>query len=133
MLFGPNAEAAELARKEPRCLIEPFLEAGAGLVALRRGERGAVVQDCASSQALIVPAFPRTALVDPTGCGNAFCGALLAALVAKESLEAAAAWGCAAGSLMAEWHGTPAATPLQLTDEAQQRQAELLGMVEPLL
>ena len=130
--FGPSAEVPEPARSEPRRLTEPFLEAGAALVALRRGERGAVVHERASGQAFVVPAFPRTAVVDPTGCGNAFCGALLAARVAGEGLAAAAAWGCSAGSLMAEHRGTPAATPRQLAAEARRRQAELLGMAAPL-
>lgn len=128
MLWGPSLEVPEAARREPRRLTEPFLEAGARLVALRRGPLGAVVQDGASGEAWLLPAFPGTAVVDPTGCGNAFCGALLAALQAGEGLAAAAAWGCAAGSLMAECDGTPGAAPGELAAEAAARQAALLAL-----
>lgn len=130
MLVGPGVEPTEALRSDPRRLTEPFLEAGAGLVALRRGELGAVVQDAATGRAWLLPAHP-TAVVDPTGCGNAFCGALLAALLAGESPAAAAAWGCAAGSLMAEARGTPQAAPAQLAEEAGRRQAAVLAAATP--
>lgn len=132
MLWGPSHEIPEAARREPRRLTEPFLEAGARLVALRRGPLGAVVHDGASGAAWLLPAFPGTRVVDPTGCGNAFCGTLLAALLAGESLAAAAAWGCAAGSCMAEFDGTPERAPGQLAAEAVARQAVVLSLAERL-
>ena len=132
MLFGPGEGIPEAARREPRRLTEPFLEAGAGLVALRRGPAGAVVHCGASGEAWQVPAWPETSVVDPTGCGNAFCGALLAALLAGLGPAAAAAWGCAAGSLMAEYSGTPQATPRQLAADAARRQLQVLRLAVPL-
>lgn len=132
MLWGPSHTIPESARREPRRLTEPFLEAGARLVALRRGPLGAVVHDGASGEAWLLPAFPGTRVVDPTGCGNAFCGALLAALLAGEGLAAAGAWGCAAGSLMAECDGTPEAAPGELAAEGAARQAAVLSLADRL-
>jgi sugar/nucleoside kinase (ribokinase family) len=128
MLYGPGAGIPEAVRREPRRLTEPFLEAGAGLVALRRGPAGAVVHCGASGEAWQVPAWPETSVVDPTGCGNAFCGALLAALLAGLGPAVAAAWGCAAGSLMAEYSGTPQAAPRQLAADAALRQQRVLQL-----
>ena len=136
MLFpggGAAASAAALLAPgaDPRRLTEPFLEAGAGLVVLRRGERGAVLHDGASGRAWSVPAYALegNALVDPTGCGNACCGAFLAAMLAGDALASALAWGCAAGSLMAGWRGVPPPPALLaagLVDEARRRQGLLL-------
>lgn len=131
MLWGPRGGVPDAARREPRRLTEPFLEAGARLVALRRGPAGAVVH-AASGEGWVVPAWPGTAVVDPTGCGNAFCGSLLAALAAGDALDAAAAWGCAAGSVVAECSGTPEAAPAELAAEAARRQAEVLKLAAPL-
>lgn len=132
MLYGPSHGIPEAARREPRRLTEPFLEAGAGLVALRRGPLGAVVHDGASGECWSVPAVPGTRVVDPTGCGNACCGALLAALGAGHGPRAAAAWGCAAGSLMAEAEGTLVAAPRELAAEACARQARVLELAQAL-
>ena len=51
-----------------------------------------------------VPAAPAD-IVDVTGCGNAYNGALLAALQAGCTLDDAGAWGSAAASCMAEATG----------------------------
>lgn len=131
MLWGPSHSVPEAAQRDPRRLTEPFLEAGTEVVALRRGPAGAVVHT-ASGEAVKVPAFADTRVVDPTGCGNAFVGSLVAALQAGEGLAAAAAWGCAAGSLMAEWQATPGAAPGELAGEAALRQAAVLALAEIL-
>lgn len=134
MLWGPTpgAPAPAAAEREPRRLTEPFLEAGAGLVLLRCGAAGVVVQDAASGEAWRLPAFPDTAVVDPTGAGNACCGAALAALTQGVGVVAAAAWGCAAGSMMAEHTAFPSATPRELAGEAARRQAAVLALAERL-
>lgn len=132
MLFGPGSPGQPVPAQclaEPRRLTEPFLGAGAGLAALRRGPAGAVVQEAATGTAYLVPAYPDTRVVDPVGCGNAFCGALLGALLAGESAASAAAWGCAAGSLVAEYVGSPAVAPRELAAEAARRQAIVLSLV----
>ncbi|GAB4824207.1 hypothetical protein N2152v2_011253 [Parachlorella kessleri] len=112
-------------------LSQPFLEAGARVVAIRRGAEGAVVHRHEAG-AWEVPAFPGTQVVDTTGCGNAFCGALLAALAAGEPLDVAGAWGCVAGSLMAEHLGVPKVTPAALHAEAVTRLHQMLPLVRPL-
>lgn len=133
MLRGPAPGSAPAAAdRDPRRLTEPFLEAGAGLVLLRCGAAGVVVQDAASGEAWRLPAHADTAVVDPTGCGNACCGAALAALAQGQGMVAAAAWGCAAGSLMAEWTAFPEVAPRELAGEAARRQAAVLALAERL-
>lgn len=129
MLYGrsPGGAVPEAARREPRRLTEPFLEAGASLVLLRRGPLGVVVQSTTSAAAWRLPAFAGTRVVDPTGCGNAACGAFLGALAAGEGLTAAGAWACAASSLMAECRGSPQVAPGLLADEAARRQAAVVA------
>ena len=51
-----------------------------------------------------VPVFPSTE-VDPTGAGDCFDGAFLAALVQGCSLRQAARFGCAAGALAVRQFG----------------------------
>ena len=66
------------------------------------------------------------------GCGNAFCGAMLAALQAGAGLPIAGAWGCVAGSLMAEARGVPKNPPGELYSEARRRLSLLLPLVRSL-
>jgi hypothetical protein len=70
---------------------------------------------------LQVPAVPGLSVVDVTGCGNAFCGAFLAAWGNSSSLLEAAAWGCVAGGIMAEWRGVPVPPPAALHELAASR------------
>jgi hypothetical protein len=69
---------------------------------------------------------------DVVGCGNACCGAFLAALARGEGLAAAAAWGCAAGSVMAEHLGVPRPPPAALRPGAAVRQAALAAAARPV-
>ena len=79
---------------------------------------------------LQVPAVPNLTVVDVTGCGNVFCGAFLAALgPGGASLAEAGAWGCAAGSIFAEWNGVPEATPLAMYQLARERVELLMSLV----
>jgi hypothetical protein len=64
---------------------------------------------------------PGLSVVDVTGCGNAFCGAFLASWGNGRSLLEAAAWGCVAGGIMAEWRGVPVPPPADLHELAVQR------------
>ncbi|GAB4819501.1 hypothetical protein N2152v2_006547 [Parachlorella kessleri] len=112
-------------------LTRPFLEAGALVVAIRRGPLGAIVHS-REEGAWQVPAVPGTLAVDTTGCGNAFCGAMLAALQAGAGLPVAGAWGCVAGSLMAEARGIPKEPPGELYGEARRRLSLLLPLVRSL-
>ncbi len=90
---------------EPLRLAEQLLEAGARAVALRLGAAGALVAT-AGGGCWRVPAY-ETTLRDPTGAGNAFSGALLAARTRGEDWPAATCGAAAAASFMLEQHGPP--------------------------
>jgi len=77
-------------------------------VVITLGASGAV---WASGQALGQQASHSVRAVDTTGAGDAFCGALCAALDDGLPLEHAVAWGNAAGALTATKPGTVAALP----------------------
>jgi ribokinase len=93
----PNrSEAAQLSGAENPEEAAARLRARTGApVAITLGERGALVAD--DDGTLLVPA-PRVAVVDTTGAGDAFCGALAAALAGGAELRRAAADAVAAAS-----------------------------------
>lgn len=128
MLFE-STEKAKLehpGQQHPLELTAPFIEMGAKWVTLRRGPRGALVHQRQGNKAWDVPAVPGTKVVDTTGCGNAFCGAFLAALQAGADGGEAGAAGCAAGSLVAEVKGIPDELGLVgATAEVRRRAARL--------
>lgn len=110
-VFSPNElEAVSLVGEgSPAELCRRLADAGAKIVCVRRGEKGAVVHNAATGETWDVPAFleDQSRLADVTGCGNAFCGGFMAGLVSGESLDRAACWGSAAASVMAEHVGVP--------------------------
>lgn len=81
---------------------------GPGAVVITLGAAGAVVADDGGD--LAVPGFPVRA-VDTTGAGDAFCGALAAALAEGRPLAEAVRRGCAAGALATTSLGAQAAMP----------------------
>ena len=139
-IFSPNEEEAcsmlyenhQISQKNnldsqfPLELTTPFIEMGAKWVALRRGPRGALVHNRQRNKAWNVAAVPDTKVLDTTGCGNAFCGAFLAAIQAGDDGGAAGAAGCAAGSLMAEVRGVPDELTLNEAAQEVRRRAERL-------
>lgn len=88
--------AAELSQRGPQAVV------------LTLGELGAVVHgpDGGWRQ----PAFP-TEVVDTTGAGDAFCGAVAAALAQAETLPVAVRRGCAAGAFAVTKAGAQRALP----------------------
>jgi len=80
------------------------------------GARGALcLESSVSSEAVLLPSF-QVAAVDTTGAGDAFCGALAAALVRSGRLVDGALWdaarrGVAAGALAATVLGAVASLP----------------------
>ena len=136
----------------PAELVARFARAGAGVVALRRGPEGAIVhrRDAKAHDADVlppdappprradtgetweVPACAGVAAVDPTGCGNAFCGGFLASWRAGEALPDAGVWGCVAASFMLEVQAVPPQPPHALRDKAMERVDALRRRVKRL-
>jgi ribokinase len=83
-------------------------ERGARDVIVTLGEGGAMV--LAGEEVRHVEA-PRVAVVDTVGAGDAFNGALAAALAGGRSLAEAAAWACAAGAFAVTKAGAQGALP----------------------
>ena len=83
---------------------------GAGAVIVTLGRRGAVISSPEAENHL--PAFEVQA-VDSVAAGDAFNGALAAALARNRSLEEAVRFACAAGALCATQRGAQEALPRQ--------------------
>lgn len=82
---------------------------GPRLVVVKQGEYGAYLFD--EHGAFHAPAFPVEQVVDPTGAGDTFAGAMLGYLDAQESLTGAAlrravVYGSAVASIAVEHYGT---------------------------
>lgn len=90
---------------EPDAILDRLLNAGARVVALRQGPRGALVGD--DHQRLRIPAYP-VKVVDVTGGGNAFCGGFLVGYCeSAANLHTAGLWGSASSSFVIEQYGQP--------------------------
>jgi len=81
----------------------------AGLVALTLGADGAVLLQHGEEVARARP--PRVDAVDGTAAGDAFCAALLVALLEGRDRSTALQWACAAGALAASRHGAQPSLP----------------------
>jgi ribokinase len=92
-----------------------LLGAGAGAVLLTLGERGALYRD--ADRTIRVPTSPVTA-VDATAAGDAFCGALAAALSHGRPLEDALARAAAAGALAVTVAGAVPSLPMAAAVDA---------------
>lgn len=83
--------------------VDRLQAAGADAVVLTRGAGGVTLHRSGLAP-LNVGAF-RIDPVDTTGAGDAFCGALAAALAAGERIEDALTRACAAGAIVAQHRG----------------------------
>ncbi len=80
-----------------------------GLVALTLGADGAVLLEGGEEVARARP--PRIHAVDGTGAGDAFCAALVVALLQGRERADALAWACGAGALAASRRGAQPSLP----------------------
>ena len=87
--------------------VDRLRAAGAGAVVLTRGAAGVTLHRSGQA-ALDIGAF-RIDPVDTTGAGDAFCGALAAALAAGERIEDALVRACAAGGIVSQHRGATTA------------------------
>jgi sugar/nucleoside kinase (ribokinase family) len=88
---------------------QAILDMGPANVIVKKGEHGAVLFTAAGVVAL--PAYPTGRVVDPTGAGDSFAGALMGSLardgaVDEERLKAAIAYGSVVASFTCEGFGT---------------------------
>ena len=97
-IFMPNeGEALQVAGdSDAASAARRFRELGARCVIVKRGPDGCLVVDDDGERALPARVAP---VVDTTGCGDAFCAAVIAARCAGWPIDEAAELGCAAGAL----------------------------------
>jgi len=102
ILIPNEHEAATLTglptASERECIsaAHTLLERGSGTVVITRGEAGALLVTAGVTS--VIPAFP-VRPIDTVAAGDAFCGAVAAALAAGAPLDDAVRTGCAAGAL----------------------------------
>lgn len=101
--------------------IDRLHAAGARTIVLTRGA-GGVELHRTGGDPLHVDAF-RIDVVDTTGAGDAFCGALAAALAQGAAIEAALIRACAAGAVVAQHRGatTSALSPASIAELVSSR------------
>ena len=108
-VFLPNLEEAATLTGEasPAAMAAALLDWGADRVVIRMAEQGIWVQD-RQGHRWRIPAVP-TQVVDVTGAGNAYCGGLLAGLVAGLPFLETALRGLVGASFAIEQVGVPEA------------------------
>ncbi|KJL20662.1 Ribokinase [Microbacterium oxydans] len=96
--------------------VDRLHDAGAHIVVRTRGAGGVDLHRVGSTP-VHVEAFPIDP-VDTTGAGDAFCGALAAALAQGDVIEAALRRACAAGAIVAQHRGatTSALSPVSIAE-----------------
>lgn len=92
-----------------RAAGQALLDRGVGCAVLTLGARGVLV--CGTAGATVIPAFSVGPVVDTTGAGDAFAGALAAALAEGRPILEAARFGCAVAGLSVTRPGAASAMP----------------------
>jgi sugar/nucleoside kinase (ribokinase family) len=98
-VFMPNDGEAEAitGAADPAEAARRLRALGAATVIVKCGPDGAVVSDADGERA--IPGFAVDAVVDTTGCGDAFCAGVIVARCAGWPIDDAARLGCATGAL----------------------------------
>ena len=122
----PEREAPEPRLAEAQKIAARLLATGVGGVALRLGELGALLAR-PPAEYRHIPACPAP-VVDATGAGNAFGGALLAAVAGGDDWLRAGCGAAAAASLMLAQHGPPPRLDACRTEWRRRRDALLVGL-----
>lgn len=106
--------------------LEELHRSGVRRVVVKMGSDGSLGRD--EHGVVSVPAVP-VAVVDPTGAGDAYCGAFCAHLAAGAELWEAMIWGAAAASVVIEGHGAAHA----LSESGRKRAAERAAGLREIL
>ncbi|MBN2447802.1 MAG: sugar kinase, partial [Phycisphaerae bacterium] len=104
-----------------------ILKLGPRFVVVKKGEHGSLL--ISHDDLFIMPAYPTTKVVDPTGCGDSFAGAMMGYLAAQgryngPTLRAAMARGSVVASHVVESFSVEAAAAVTVAD-IDKRLAEL--------
>jgi 2-dehydro-3-deoxygluconokinase len=100
---------------DPEAIVDHCLALGAKVVALKLGDRGAIVADAARRHRIVPhPCRP----VDATGAGDTFGGAFVARLLAGDDLFDAGRYAAVAAALSTEGYG--AVEPIPRADAVRQ-------------
>jgi ribokinase len=95
--------------------VRSLLQTGPDVVVVTRGSRGALAMTGGSVYEV---ASPPVEVIDTTGAGDAFCGALAASVARGEDLETALRYGVFAGSIAATVAGAQTSSPMREVIEA---------------
>jgi ribokinase len=112
VILTPNEGEIRLAAPgaaDEAAAIAAVLDAGARAVVVTRGGRGATLHQ--SGQPVVTVPAPQVTVADTVGAGDAFNGALAAALADGETLRAGLESAVAAGALACTGRGARAALP----------------------
>jgi ribokinase len=128
-MFLPSRQEAALVygRDDPVAAACAFRAAGAGAVAIKLGVDGSIVSGPGVTNPLHVPSVP-VDTVDPTGAGDAYCGAFGVAYGRTGDALEAALHGTVAGSFVVERRGALAVLPFDQV-LAEQRLSWLRSML----
>lgn len=112
-IYSPNwAEAVSLfGTDDKNAMLKRAHHLGAHIVVLRFGAGGSEAWNLQTGEGIAVPAAPITAVVDPVGAGDAFCGAFAVVWHETQDLRMAAVDGSVAASFMLEQIGMPLQRP----------------------
>jgi sugar/nucleoside kinase (ribokinase family) len=124
--FMPSLEEAAFlsGRADPADAAAFFMDRGAGACIFKMGDKGSYART--RDGAFRTPAF-KVAVVDTTGCGDAYCGGFVVGLVEGLGLEAACRLGAAAAALVATGLGSDAGVADRAQVEAFMAKAERLA------
>jgi sugar/nucleoside kinase (ribokinase family) len=108
-----------------------ILSYGPRFVVIKKGENGSML--VSAEDLFLMPPYPTDSVVDPTGCGDSFAGALMGYLDAQGKFDAgtlrsALARGSIMGSFVIESFSVERAAAITPND-IEQRLTELRGMV----
>jgi len=108
----------------PEEAVRTLAALGAPVVCVKLGADGAIGFRSADGELVRMQAVSADP-VDPTGCGDAFCGGVLVGLAETGDLRTAMAYGAVSAAFVAEDHGAAHALTID-REKAQRRLAALL-------